>query len=264
MILEKKRHWFHPSFENLLQALKSCTHLAIGAHPDDLEIMAFPAILDCFKQENSHFVGIVCTTGASKDDIETKKQRWQEQMDAANFGEYGAVLGLDFTSDEIRGGLNEELLMTLNEVFSFVKPKVICAHNPLDQHSTHVAVFKHLHEVVKTKELNLESFLGCEVWGGLERDKSSVRRYIAADAFSWIERLIRFHKSQISLKRDFAKAVVHRLVANASFFDPYTEPDKEGLHLAMDLNPIYTRWDGKLESFVQEKNAQISDNAGVF
>ena len=45
------------------EALARTTHLAIGAHPDDLEIMAIDGILGCFRQPDRWFAGVVVTDG---------------------------------------------------------------------------------------------------------------------------------------------------------------------------------------------------------
>jgi hypothetical protein len=45
-------------------ALARTTHLAIGAHQDDLEIMAADGVLQCFQQPDKWFTGVVVTDGA--------------------------------------------------------------------------------------------------------------------------------------------------------------------------------------------------------
>src|SRR5258708_1811351 len=93
------------------EALARTTHLAIGAHPDDLEIMALEGILDCFGRKDRWFCGVVVTDGAGSARTgpyagytgeEMKTVRRQEQQKAAIVGEYGAQIMLDFTSKEIR------------------------------------------------------------------------------------------------------------------------------------------------------------------
>ncbi|MEW5961592.1 MAG: PIG-L family deacetylase, partial [Chloroflexota bacterium] len=44
-------------------ALARTTHLAIGAHQDDLEIMAIDGILQCFQRTDKWFTGVVVTNG---------------------------------------------------------------------------------------------------------------------------------------------------------------------------------------------------------
>src|SRR4051812_46028282 len=92
-------------------ALARTTHLAIGAHPDDLEIMALEGILACFGRTDRWFCGVVVTDGAGSartgpyarfTDAEMKAIRRDEQRKAAVLGEYGAQVMLDYSSQEIR------------------------------------------------------------------------------------------------------------------------------------------------------------------
>jgi len=75
------------------EALARTTHLAVGAHQDDLEIMAFDGILKCFEREDAWFTGVVLTNGggsprdgAFKDTTDEEMQgiRRQEQRKAAS------------------------------------------------------------------------------------------------------------------------------------------------------------------------------------
>ncbi len=50
---------FEPS-----QALGRTTHLGVGAHQDDLEVMALHGILACYKQSEKWFGGVPVTNGA--------------------------------------------------------------------------------------------------------------------------------------------------------------------------------------------------------
>ncbi|MCK5428285.1 MAG: hypothetical protein KAI94_02380, partial [Anaerolineales bacterium] len=46
------------------EALARTTHMAIGAHQDDLEIMAIDGILQCFQRKDRWFTGVVATNGS--------------------------------------------------------------------------------------------------------------------------------------------------------------------------------------------------------
>ncbi len=46
------------------QALARTTHLCVGAHQDDIEIMAQAGIAECFEAEGKFFTGVVATDGA--------------------------------------------------------------------------------------------------------------------------------------------------------------------------------------------------------
>jgi hypothetical protein len=53
------------------QALARTTHMGIGAHQDDREIIAIDGILNCFQQEDKSFTGVVVTNGSGspRDDL---------------------------------------------------------------------------------------------------------------------------------------------------------------------------------------------------
>src|SRR5687767_9319233 len=48
-----------------LESLSDTTHLAIGAHQDDLELMAFHGISECYDKPKRGFTGVVVTSGSS-------------------------------------------------------------------------------------------------------------------------------------------------------------------------------------------------------
>ena len=52
---------FIPDRVTLNEALKRSTYMGIGAHHDDLELMAYDGILRCFGQKNRSFFGITVT-----------------------------------------------------------------------------------------------------------------------------------------------------------------------------------------------------------
>ena len=86
------------------QALARTTHMAIGAHQDDLEIMAYDGILRCFQRDDRWFCGVVVTNGSGspRDDLyrdysdeQMQVIRRKEQKKAAMVGEYAAQVLLD-------------------------------------------------------------------------------------------------------------------------------------------------------------------------
>ena len=81
-----------PDGSTVGEALGRTTHLAVGAHQDDIEFMALHGILQCFNQKDRWFSGITVTdgrgsprAGAYKDysDEEMCKVRVLEQRKAA-------------------------------------------------------------------------------------------------------------------------------------------------------------------------------------
>src|SRR3954463_14537202 len=84
-------------------ALERTAHLCIGAHQDDLEIMAHAGIAECFGRADRHFTGVVVTNGAGSPrtgkfatmtDADLQKVRRDEQRQAAVLGRYNLLLQL--------------------------------------------------------------------------------------------------------------------------------------------------------------------------
>ena len=89
------------------EALARTSHLAIGAHSDDLEIMAYHGILDCYgyRRKDKWFTGVTTTDGRGSSrsgpystctDEEMAQIRQTEQRQAAMVGKYGAMLQLGY------------------------------------------------------------------------------------------------------------------------------------------------------------------------
>ena len=62
------------------EALARTTHMAVGAHQDDLEIMAFAGILECFQREDKWFTGVVVTNGSGSPRDDLYKDYTDEEM----------------------------------------------------------------------------------------------------------------------------------------------------------------------------------------
>ncbi len=146
---KQNAEFFIPDNISVSEALKRCTYMAIAAHQDDIEIMAYDGILNCFGKEEDWFFGVVVTNGAGspRDDIyanhtdeQMQKIRKLEQKKAAFVGEYGGLALLDYTSSEVKDSTNDALINELIKLVTITKPKVIYTHNLADKHDTHVAV----------------------------------------------------------------------------------------------------------------------------
>ena len=96
-------------------SLGRTTHLAIAAHQDDIEIMAFHGISQCFMGAGRHFTGVTVTNGAgsprngnyvSYSDEQMQAVRRVEQKKAAMVGGYSAQVFLDHPSGDVKNGNN--------------------------------------------------------------------------------------------------------------------------------------------------------------
>lgn len=238
--------FFIPDRVSREKALQRTTHLGIGAHPDDLEIMALQGILECHGRTDSWFAGITCTNGSGdrKEDnpalTKLVDQRRREQNRAASLGGYSFVAQLGFSSGEIQGAGLIRLERELIEMLAELRPGIIYTHNPADKHPTHVAVLQAVLAALRAlpRERRPARLLGCEVWRGLDW---------LADEFKYLlpivdrgrlgRRLISVFRSQTAGK-NYAVAAEGRRRANATFFQPRQDDRVEQLAFAMDLTSL--------------------------
>src|SRR5437764_13691078 len=106
-------------------ALARTTHLCIAAHQDDIEIMAYHGIAQCFAQKDKWFSGVVVTNGAGSPrtgiygnftDKEMQKVRVIEQRKAAFVGEYGCQIQLDYTSTQVKDPHEAAIIEDLKQI----------------------------------------------------------------------------------------------------------------------------------------------------
>ena len=130
-------------------ALARTTHLCISAHQDDIEIMAYHGVAECFGQKDKWFTGVVVTNGAGSPrsgiygdytDEEMQKVRVLEQRKAAYVGEYACQIQLGFTSSEVKDPKETVVIEDLTQILRAAQPEYVYLHNPADKHDTHVGV----------------------------------------------------------------------------------------------------------------------------
>ncbi len=232
------------------EAFKRTTHLGIGAHPDDLEIMAFHGIKACCDTPGLGFGGVTCTNGkgsprtgkfALYNDQEIVLHRRKEQEKAAKIGKYGFVIQLDYPSDSIKSAGAVHLEEDLVRILSAVHPKVIYTHNPADKHDTHVATMISVINAIREMPTHHRpgKVFGCEVWRGLDwlpdRDKIALD---VSDESGLAKKLVGAFESQIEGGKRYDLATFGRRRANATFYQPHAVDDTTQLLFAMDLTPL--------------------------
>ena len=244
-----------PDGASLDEAFNRTSHLAIGAHSDDLEIMAYHGIVNCYgfgEQANKNwFTGITATDGRGSSraglysqcsDEQMAEIRKEEQKQAAVVGRYSAVLQLGYSSDEIMDKegslrLKEDLLSILKQT----KPRTVYTHNPADKHDTHIAVL--YAAICAMRELPIddrpEKILGCEVWRDLDwmPDEDKVTLDVS-ERENLANSLVGVFDSQITGGKRYDRAAVGRRYANATFFYAEGKDKAEQLTFAMDLTPV--------------------------
>ncbi|MBT3378319.1 MAG: PIG-L family deacetylase [Lentisphaerae bacterium] len=231
-------------------ALKRTTVLAISAHQDDLEIMAYHGILRCFANPNEWFTGVVVTNGsgsardnlyANYTDEQMVQVRRQEQKKAATIGEYSSVALLDYPSSAVKDPAGIEPAEDLKRIIESTRPDVIYAHNLADKHDTHVAVTLRTIETLRKlpPECRPQRLLGCEVWRDLDWLCDDDKQALPVDAHENLANaLLGVYDSQIAGGKRYDLASMGRRRAHATYHASHGTDETEGLTFAMDLTPL--------------------------
>ena len=231
-------------------ALARVTHLAVGAHQDDLEIMAFPGICDALDTPGAAFGGVVVTNGAGSPrtgryaaytDEAMRAVRREEQREAARVGRYAIQVQLGHPSADVKGAGNPAVVADLERLFAGCSPEVVYLHNPLDKHDTHVGVLARCLEALRRLPAarRPRRVLGCEVWRCLEWVPEECK--VALDAGrhqDLAQRLIAVFESQVAGGKRYDRAALGRWAANATFHTSHATDRHEGISWAVDLTPL--------------------------
>ncbi len=241
---------FIPDQSPVEKALKRTTHMAIAAHPDDIEIMAYEGIAKCFIQPDQWFTSVTVTDGsttpraflyADYSNEQMAKTRAQEQRKAGILGEYSAVVQLAYTSAEVKDKNNPSVLKDILEVLSYAHPKVIYTHNLADKHDTHISVTLKVIEVLHSLPANQqpESVLGCEVWRDLDWLVDDDKKVMDVSAHpNLASAMVALFDTQNSGSKRYDLASIGRRTANAIYHESHGTGDASMLSFAMDLSPL--------------------------
>jgi LmbE family N-acetylglucosaminyl deacetylase len=230
------------------EALRRVTHLCIGAHQDDIEIMAQSGISDCL-EGRGFFGGVVVTNGAgsprtgsysSYSDEQMQAVRRQEQREAARLGSYSIQIQLAHPSSDVKRPGHPGVASDLAAIFSGCRPAVVYLHNPADKHDTHVAVLLRCLEAICSvpEGGRPQRVLGCEVWRDLDWLPDSEK--VALDSGrhpDLARRLLAVFDSQVSGGKRYDLAAVGRRAANATFHSSHATDVMAGITWAVDLTP---------------------------
>jgi LmbE family N-acetylglucosaminyl deacetylase len=241
---------FVPDESSLTEALARTTHLAVGAHQDDIEFMALHGILSCFGRSDLWFSGITVTHGGGSprsgpyeqfSDEEMRRVRAAEQRKAALIGDYACQVQLGFPSADVKDASNDEVTVYLRALFEGAAPDVVYLHNPADRHDTHVACCLRSLDALRRlpREARPKKVYGCEVWRGLDWLFEDDKRVLELpDRDNIAEALCGVFDSQISGGKRYDLAVRGRHLANATFHESHATDLQEKLSFAMDLTPL--------------------------
>jgi LmbE family N-acetylglucosaminyl deacetylase len=266
---------FVPDGQEPSRALARTTHLAVSAHQDDLEIMAYHGIQACFQREDHWFLGVVVTDGAGSaragryrdyTDDQMKSVRRKEQKKAAVVGEFGACVLLDYPSSAVKKASDPRVVDDLAELFRAARPEVVYIHNLADKHDTHVAVA--LRTLAALRRLPMEQrptkLLGCEVWRDLDWLKDADKAPLDVSGQENLQAaLLGVFDSQISGGKRYDLATLGRRKAHATYQASHGLDETTGLTFAMNLTPLLQ--DDALDSlaftlaFIDRFKAEVMD-----
>lgn len=241
---------FIPDNRPVSEAISRTTHLGVAAHPDDLEIMAYHGILECFGNPENWFFGIIATDGAGSPrdgfyknftDEEMKVVRKKEQKKAAIVGEYGGVAFLNYASAEIKSPKNLNPKDDLKDLLALARPSHVYTHNPADKHDTHVAVGLRTIQAARElpSELRPEKLFGCEVWRDLDwlSDEDKVGLDVSEHQ-NLATILVSIFDSQVAGGKGYDMATVGRRRAHATYYATHAVDVSTSMIFAMDLSPL--------------------------
>ena len=232
------------------KAITRTTHLAISAHQDDIEFMAYAPIAECFGKADKWFSGVVVTDGAGSPrsglyaeytDDEMKEVRIVEQKKAAAVGEYSFQMLLGYPSKDVKDAKNTAIVEELAEIIREAKPKYLYTHNLADKHETHVATAMKVIAALRTlkEEERPEKVYGCEVWRDLDWVNDEEKVYMDCGPHPNLMRcLSAVFDSQIVGGKRYDIAAEGRRLANATFSASHACDTYTALNYAMDLTPL--------------------------
>ena len=232
------------------EALARTTHMAIVAHQDDAEIVAYRGILECFGSDDRWFTAVVVTDGvgssrvgpyADTTDDEMIQIRKREQRMAGMVGEYSAVVQLAYTSAQAKQARGTPLIGELADLLRTARPDVLFTHNLADRHDTHVAVALRAIDACRALDEGERParVLGGEVWRDL--DWLSDADKVALDVQereSLAMALIGVFDSQITGGKRYDLATLGRRRAHATYHQSHESDASTALSFAMDLTPL--------------------------
>ena len=241
---------FVPDGLALPAALERTTHLAIAAHQDDIEIMAYHGIAECFARGDKWFTGVVATDGAGSPrtgiygdctDAEMQRIRLGEQRKAAYVGEYACQIQLGFTSAQAKDPRETQVGGNLAAILCAARPEVVYLHNLADKHDTHVGVALKAIGALRAvrAQTRPKKVYGCEVWRDLDWLQDEDKRALAVSGRGNIAAaLLGVFDSQVSGGKRYDLATAGRRMAHATYFASHGADRESALHFAMDLTPL--------------------------
>ncbi len=254
---------FVPDGTPVAESLARATHMGIGAHQDDLEIMAYDGILRCFGQDDAWFLGVICTNGSGSPrdglygdytDEMMMDVRRAEQKKAAVIGEYAAQALLNYSSKELRDPDNPDPRADLVDLLRAARPRFVYTHNFADKHTTHIGTVSRVVEAIRELDAGErpEALWGCEVWRDLDwlLDDEKVQFDIEGHENLEMSLLGVFDSQDLGGKR-YDLATLGRRRAHATYAESHETDVTTAMIFAMDLTPLVEDDDLDVREFVK-------------
>lgn len=257
--------------DGIENGISRTTHMAIGAHQDDLEIMAYEGISLCYESEDKWFCGVAVTNGAGSPrsgkyadltDEEMQNIRKQEQRKAAEIGKYCAMVQLDYNSFEVKDKDNQSVVVEIKNLIETAAPDIVYTHNLADKHDTHVASAIKVIKAIRMipSEKRPKKLIGCEVWRGLDwllkDDKltmdASKHKKLASE-------LLEVFDSQIAGGKRYDLAALGRRLANATFSESHAVDAADSIIYGMDLTPLIEKLDINIQGYVKDYISRLNN-----
>lgn len=245
-------------------ALARTTHMAFAAHQDDIEIMAYSGILDCFQQTDKWFTGVVVTNGSGspRDDVykdytdeEMRVIRRKEQKKAAVVGEYAAQILLDYPSAPVKDPAACAPVEDIAALLNAARPEVVYTHNLADKHDTHAAVAIRVIQAIRSlpADARPKKLYGCEVWRDLDWMADEDKTVFDCTGHENLQAsLLGVFDSQIAGGKRYDLATMGRRKAHATYHASHGVDATTGLNFGMDLTPLITDISKDIAGHLQE------------
>lgn len=252
-------------------AIARTTHMAVGAHQDDIPVMAHHGILECFGQSDKWFLGVTVTDGAGSarsgpyadySDDDMRAVRLEEEKKAATIGEFAAAVLLDHSSGTAKDPTDETIVAELTALIEQARPQVVYTHNLADKHDTHVAVALRTLAALRRAPAAARptAVYGCEVWRDLDWMDDDDRIVFDVSAHSNLAAaLLGVYDSQIAGGKRYDLATRGRRLAHATFSESHSVDTAQALIYAMDLTPLIVEPNADPASHVGDHITRLAD-----
>lgn len=246
MIMNKNQEIYKPNKREVAKI----TRLAIAAHQDDVELLAYSPILDCYNNPSEAFAAVVTADGSGSartgiyqdyTDEEMTQVRIKEQKQAADVGQYLELHLLKYPSRAIKDPENCDIVNDYIRILTATCPEIVYTHNLADKHPTHLGVVTKVIKAIRNLEKSIrpKKLYGVEVWRDLDWLDDRKKVLLGCDSHPNLERaLLGVFDSQIAGGKRYDLAAEGRRLANATFFESHSIDSFSKLNYAIDLTPL--------------------------